>query len=173
MSELLLLKPSKELKGLIWDYRQEYFDFGEASIDGSYGLARYKDFDQWLEDVLSVEKNQLSKRNVHESTFFSIRQSDNKIIGSIQIRHSLTPKLERHGGHIGYAIRPSERGKGYGKKQLSLGLDIAERLGVRKVVITCNADNIASSKTIISCGGRLVFENVYDGTPQQIFEIAL
>lgn len=53
--------------------------------------------------------------NVHASTFFSVRKSDNKIIGTIQLWHFLTDEFKKHGGHIGYGIRPTERKKGYGK----------------------------------------------------------
>ena len=76
-----------------------------------------------LEIVLSIEKDKL-RNNVHASTFFSVRKSDNRIIGTIQLRHFLTDELEKHGGHIGYGIRPTERKKGYGKQQLLLALEV-------------------------------------------------
>lgn len=172
MSELLLKKPSKELAESIWAYRQEYFNYRETNINGSCGLARASNFDEWLELVLSIEKDKL-RNNVHASTFFSIRKSDNKIIGSIQLRHFLTPELEQHGGHIGYGIRPSERRKGYGKQQLLLVLEEARNLKIPKVMILCDKDNISSIKTAISCGGILTRENIYEGKAQQIFWIDL
>lgn len=169
MDNLILAKPSKELENSIWEYRQEYFDFGETHINGSCGIAYYNDFNEWLDLVLSIEKDRLSRDNVHASTFFSVRKSDNKIIGSIQLRHFLTKDLEKHGGHIGYGIRPTERKKGYGKQQLLLVLDIAREMKLPKVMITCDKDNIASSRTVISCGGILICENNYKGKEQQIF----
>ncbi|MFZ5354856.1 MAG: GNAT family N-acetyltransferase [Bacillota bacterium] len=172
MNDLILKKPSKALADLIWEYRQEYFRHGETNINGSCGIASYDNFNEWLEVALSIEKDKL-RNNVHASTFFSMRKSDNKIIGSIQLRHSLTPELEQHGGHIGYGIRPSERKKGYGKQQLSLVLDVARQMGILKVLITCDKENIASAKTAISCGGRLAGENIYDNKPQLIYWIDL
>lgn len=173
MENLILVKPSKKLEKSIWAYRQEYFDFGETHINGSYGIAYYNDFNDWLNIVLSIEKEKLSRDNIHASTFFSVRKSDNKIIGSIQLRHFLTEDLEKHGGHIGYGIRPSERKKGYGKQQLLLVLDIARQMKLPKVMISCDKDNIASSRTAISCGGKLTSENYFNDKEQQIFWINL
>jgi predicted acetyltransferase len=167
-NELIIIRPSSEFKEAIWEYRQEYFDFGETQINGSCGIGRANNFDEWLELVLSIEKDKL-RNNVHASTFFSLRKTDNKIIGSIQLRHSLTPELEKHGGHIGYGIRPSERRKGYGKQQLLLALDEAYHLKIPKVMIICDKDNVPSMKTAISCGGILTCENIYEGKAQQIY----
>lgn len=173
MDSLILVKPSKELEKSIWEYRQEYFDCGEKHINGSYGIAYYDNFDEWLELVLSIEKDNLSREKVHASTFFSIRKSDNKIIGSIQLRHFLTDELEKHGGHIGYGIRPKERQKGYGKQQLHLVFDVAKAMNIPKVMISCDKDNIASNRTIISCGGVLTCENYYKDKEQQVFWVNL
>lgn len=173
MDNLILVKPSKELEESILEYRQEYLNFGESHINGSSGIAYYKDFNEWLDIVLSIEKDKLSRDNIHASTFFSLRKSDYKIIGSIQLRHFLTEDLEKHGGHIGYGIRPSERKKGYGKQQLLLVLDKAREMKIPKVMISCDKDNIASSRTAISCGGILTCENYYKDKEQQIFWINL
>ncbi|WP_204400396.1 GNAT family N-acetyltransferase [Alkaliphilus hydrothermalis] len=172
MSEIILVKPSKILEGKILEYKQEYLGFKETNINGSCGLAGYIDFDEWLEIVLSIEKDKL-RNNVHASTFFSVRKSDNRIIGTIQLRHFLTDELEKHGGHIGYGIRPTERKKGYGMQQLSLVLEIAKEMKIPKVVIICDKDNIASRQTAISCGGILTGENFYEGKEQQIYWINL
>ncbi len=172
LSELILVNPSKVLKEKILEYKEEYFDFEETNINGSCGLARYNDFDEWLEIVLSIEKDKLYN-NVHASTFFSVRKSDNRIIGTIQLRHFLSDELEKHGGHIGYGIRPTERKKGYGKQQLLLVLEIAKDMKIPKVMIICDKDNIASSRTAISSGGTLTGENFHEGKEQQIYWINL
>ena len=172
MNELILVKPSKALEERILEYKREYLSFGETNVNGSCGLSRYSDFDEWLELVLSIEKDRL-RNNVHASTYFSVRKTDNKIIGSIQLRHSLTTELEKHGGHIGYGIRPSERKKGYGSQQLSLALEIAKEMDISRVMIICDKDNIASGRTAMSCGGILTEENFYEGKEQQIYWINL
>ena len=71
----------------------------------------------------------------------------------MDIRHELNEYLEKFGGHIGYGIAPSERKKGYGKIQLKLGLEKAKKIGLKKVLITCDDNNIGSAKTIEACGG--------------------
>lgn len=58
-------------------------------------------------------------------------------------------------------IRPFERNKGYGAKQLSLVLKKAKELGIGKVMISCDKDNLASAQVAINNGGRLTFEG-YD-----------
>lgn len=170
-NNLLLVRPSKILEREILEYRQEYFNYGETQVNGSCGLAYYDNFNEWLNLVLSIEKDKL-RNNVHTSTFFSIRKEDNKIIGSIKLHHFLTPDLE-NGGHIAYGIRPSERKKGYGKQQLLLLLDVARNMKIPNVMITCDKDNIASAKTALSCSGILISENIYEGVEQQHYCIDL
>lgn len=170
MDDLILIKPSKELEKEIWEYRQEYFDYGEKYVNGSCGITAFENFDTWLEIVLSVEKERL-RNGVHASTFFSVRKSDHKLIGSIQLRHSLTEELAQHGGHIGYGVRPTERKKGYGRQQLILILAAAKEMGLQKVLIFCDKDNTASACTAISCGGVPAGESYYQGKEQLAFEI--
>ena len=79
-------------------------------------------------------------------------------LGVSKLRHSLTPALEDAGGHIGYRIRPDERGKGYGTQILALTLPHARDLGLARVLLTCDADNIRSARVIMANGGVLVSE---------------
>ncbi len=80
---------------------------------------------------------------------------DEKFVGHVNVRHELTDKLKIIGGHIGYYIRPTERRKGYGYKILGLALIKAHELGLKKVMITCNDDNVGSIKVIERNGGIL------------------
>ena len=76
-------------------------------------------------------------------------------MGTIHFRHALTPRLEATGGHIGYAIRPGQRGKGYGKRILALLLARLQASGWERVLLTCDAANLASARVIEANGGRL------------------
>ena len=85
-----------------------------------------------------------------------------KFIGEIGIRHTLNEALLNYGGHIGYGIRYSCWGKGYGTKMLSLALKKVKRMGLNKVLITCDNDNHSSAKVIENNGGKL--ENIVNNT---------
>ena len=83
------------------------------------------------------------------------------LVGRISIRHELNDWLSRYGGHIGYAVIPSMRGRGFGTEILRQGLVVARAIGVEDVLVTCDEDNIASARLIEACGG--VFESVVEG----------
>lgn len=79
-------------------------------------------------------------------------------LGVSKLRYTLTPALEDAGGHIGYRIRPDERGKGYGTQILALTLPHARALGLERVLLTCDADNVRSARVILGNGGVLTSE---------------
>ena len=81
--------------------------------------------------------------------------------GRISIRHVLNENLLKLGGHIGYSVRPTKRGLGYGKTALRIVLPKAKALGITKALLTCDATNIASKKIIEGNGG--VLENEVPG----------
>jgi len=80
------------------------------------------------------------------------------VLGTMALRHYLTPLLEDVGGHIGYAIRPSERRKGYGTRILALTLERARAMGLGRVLVTCDTDNLGSARVIQRNGGALASE---------------
>lgn len=81
----------------------------------------------------------------------------NEYLGRLAIRHRLTPGLLEQGGHIGYDVRPTARRRGHATAMLAAALPIAEQLGIYRVLVTCDADNIGSRRTIEKNGG--VFED--------------
>lgn len=76
-------------------------------------------------------------------------------LGSLAVRHRLTPWLTDFGGHIGYSVRPSARRRGIATAALALGLVEAGRLGIDPVLLTCDVGNAASAKVIEANGGVL------------------
>lgn len=120
-------------------------------------------YKEWLDNVIKCQGKDYaeSKGKVAATTYFTIRESDNKIIGMVNFRHYLNEYLKNFGGHIGYGIRPTERKKGYAKIQLYLVLLEAQKMGIDKVMVDCVDTNEASEKVIKSLGG--VFEReVYE-----------
>ena len=83
------------------------------------------------------------------------------LVGNLAIRHRLNDYLLAAGGHVGYAVRPSRRREGHATAALGLSLDRCRELGIDRVLVTCEDDNLASARTIESRGG--VLEDVRDG----------
>lgn len=78
-------------------------------------------------------------------------------IGAVHIRHQLNEQLENFGGHIGYGIRPSQRGRGYGNLILKLALKYCkDNLGLEKALLTCDEANLGSKRVIEDNGGELI-----------------
>ncbi|MGJ3237345.1 MAG: GNAT family N-acetyltransferase [Anaerolineae bacterium] len=109
-------------------------------------------FDEYVETLLKNETEPMAGY-VPQTTYWLI--VDEQYAGTIDIRHKLTPALERFGGHIGYRIRPSMRQKGYGTLQLRLCLPKVWALGIDRALITCDDDNIGSRRIIEANGGVL------------------
>lgn len=131
----------------------------------------YHDFDYYL-DHLEIKTAENGK--VPDSVFFLFDEENDRLLGAVNIRHYLNDYLLREGGHIGDGIRPSERRKGYATKMIGLALNECKRLGIDKVLITCNKDNIGSAKSIINNGGILENEIVNeDGELEQRYWITL
>jgi predicted acetyltransferase len=90
---------------------------------------------------------------VHQTMLWFVEEDE--WLGRLSIRHRLTAALEELGGHIGYVVRPSARGKGYATQMLVQSLPIAAGLGIDPALLTCDTDNIASRKVIEAAGGEL------------------
>lgn len=133
----------------------------------------YSSFENMVEQLVQLrDKPELVERSVKSSTFWLIKNGI-QLIGVVNIRHELDEYLRSIGGHIGFGIRPSERRKGYATELLRLALIESNRLGLQKVLVTCDNDNVGSAKTIINNGGVLDSEIVVDGVKIQRYWIDL
>jgi len=139
---------------------EQFMEFCEAlkpeDTQGRW-LFEYKGepFDVLVEKLQDWKQGrQLPEGWVPCSTFYLVKD-DGKIVGKSSFRHQLNEFLKTIGGHIGYIIRPDERWKGYGNEILRLTLNKARELGLTKVLVTCDEDNIASAKIIEKNGGKL------------------
>lgn len=165
MEKFYLELPTLERKEEALEYINEFVEY-KSEINGTGGLddtLEGMSYEEWLENSTKMQEKEYakSKNLVPGTTYFMIRESDNKIIGMINIRHYLNDFLRKVGGNIGYSIRPTERRKGYAKIQLYLGLIKALELGIDKAMVDCVNTNIGSDKTIQALGGEL-FETVYE-----------
>jgi predicted acetyltransferase len=80
---------------------------------------------------------------------------DGVLVGTISVRFALNDFLATRGGHIGYAVHPEHRRRGYATEMLRLGIDLARSQGVGDLLVTCNDDNVGSAAVIERCGGVL------------------
>lgn len=151
---LLLVNPSMEYKNQVLKYKNEFIQDDDDLAGTSY-LEEYDVYEEWMKFVLDNEKESTKHTEVTASVFLVIREEDNKLVGMINIRHTLNEYLYNYGGHIGYSVRKVERRKGYATEMLKIALEKCMELGMKKVLLTCDANNIASQKTIKSCGGIL------------------
>lgn len=172
--ELELVQPTNEYKEQVEEYLQEFLDNGEMEIAGDGGLDIIKDFDKWLEKIqndMSVET--MEKDRVPSTVYLTIRKSDKRIVGNLQIRHFLNEKLLNYVGHIGDSVRPSERKKGYATEQIRLALEKCKELGIGNVLMGCEKDNVGSAKSIQNNGGILEDERYVDNKLVQRYWISL
>ena len=158
MEKIILVKPNLSYADEIIKYKEESLKESPL-INGSAGLNNFSSIEDWLEEL----KRRSSEATVPEglvpsSTYLGVREKDNYIVGMIDIRHYLNEYLTQVGGNIGYSVRKTERNKGYAKQMLKLALEKCKELKIKKVLITCDEDNIASEKVILSANAK--FEDI-------------
>jgi predicted acetyltransferase len=158
----VLVEPSEDLKIEFLEMAADFKAFGDE-----YFNTASANFAAYLEKALNHARGlNLKPDRVQETEFWLI--ADGKLIGRSKLRHRLTPALEREGGHIGYAVRPSERRKGYGTLILKLTLEKAANLGFQKVLATCDTENTGSARIIEKNGGKFAARAILEKSGKQI-----
>ena len=171
MEKIFLEIPTINRKQEALDYLKENIEYNsDLNGTGNMDMCLYGvTYEEWLLELKKREDIEYLKQiNRYQSkTFFVVRDSDDKIVGMINVRYNISEdKLKTWASHIGYGIRPTERRKGYAKIALYLGLLEERKLGEEKVLLNCAVDNVGSNKTILSLGGKLektIFDE-YDKT---------
>ena len=173
MEKIILVKPDLSYADEIIKYKEE--SLAESPIiNGSAGLDRFSSIEIWFEELKKKScEDTVPKGLVPSSTYLGVREKDNYIVGMIDIRHYLNEYLTQVGGHIGYGVRKTERNKGYAKQMLKLALEKCKELKIKKVLITCDEDNIASEKVILSANAKLEDIRNVDGENKKRFWIDL
>lgn len=178
IEKFYLENPSMERKNDVIEYMNEHVKYN-SNINGTGSFDHVLEgetYEECLDRYYKIQDNEYAKSidRCPGKTYFLIRKNDNKLIGMINIRHHLTPKMLVHGGHIGYGVRPSERRKGYNKINLYLGLIKAlEEFNLDKVMLDCDVKNLGSDKTIQALGGVLERTDIddYDGALTNVYWI--
>lgn len=154
MNRLKMVLPTPEYKEKLMDYKREFIENGE-SMDGTAGLRNAETFEEWYSTFCDNLTEETVRDGLVPATTYMAIATDGRLIGMIDIRHRLNDYLLNFGGNIGYSIRKSERQQGYATEMLALALTEFVKLNIKKVLITCDKDNIASAKTMINNGGKL------------------
>jgi len=166
-----LVTPSARYRDSFLAGAAEFQD--EGRLDSTYSIclgydieALRRRFDSFVRDLVDLGEpaRGLGGRYVDRVLWLV---DDDEYIGQSSIRPELcTSYLITYGGHIGYSIRPSRRRRGYGREILSISLEISRDMGLKRVLVTCDSDNLGSQKVIERNDG--VFESAMK-MPAQAF----
>lgn len=150
---LKLIKRDKSYIKGYKEYCQEYYDQNIVSFKPT----NPKNIDDdWFENSIewySKKEQGLILGQPKSIHYWAV--DEEKFIGEFQLRPELDDNLMKSIGSIGYSVRTTEWGKGYGKEILKLGLEISKDLGIDKVLLIINSDNIKSCHICEICGGIL------------------
>lgn len=129
--------------------------------DGTEDLI-YNRFSEYVAELRSRETTP-APHFVRGITYWAIQGEE--LVGRIGLRLELNDFLATLGGHVGYIVRPSCRGRGIASRMLEFVLQTSEARSLGKLLVTCDEDNLASQRVIEKCGG--VYESTLhpDGRP--------
>lgn len=162
-----LVKPSMLYKDSYLDMVSDYRQAGERYY---HQRSATFDFESFLGELEANRLGQdLEPGYVPMSTFWLVLD-EQTVVGESRLRHTLNPALAIVGGHIGYAVRPSMRGRGYATELLRCTLLEAHRIGLTRVMLTCDQDNAASRRVIEKNGGVLTSEAISPSSGKPIYQ---
>lgn len=150
---LVLREPCLEDEKSILEFRKPFAE--ERTYFPMEGISNFlviRKYEEWLK-MKDREEVDLTSGEKYKTKTYILVDENNYIYGACNIRYPLVGNLFNLGGNIGYAVRPNERGKGYGKELLELSKLKCKELGLDKMLITARVENIQSNKLIEKCGG--------------------
>ena len=165
-----LVNLSEQYKDQLFEMMDEWAAANEKIVPYAIRKNDYHNFEYYLENLEIKEE---IDGKVPDTTLFCLDVDRNIFVGAVNIRHYLNEAMLLNGGHIGDGIRPSERRKGYATKMISLALEECKKLGIDKVLMVCDKNNIGSAKSIMNNGGVLENEVVVNGVTEQRYWITL
>ena len=164
-----LRRPRLADKKAVLDMMAE-FEQTQSAHDGGFWDTENFVYEEWLETNMQKEMGiNLPENHVPSIQFVSF-DDVGRALGFLNLRLRLNEGLLNYAGHIGYSIRPSERGKGYAKETLRQGLQVAKGKNIKRTLVTCSVNNPASRAVILANGGLL--EDVRNGVERYWIEVA-
>ena len=151
--ELELRKLSPEDGRDVYDLLQTLPADENGFMNPTNGLS-YGQYKDWLRRAVACsEQVGLVDGKVPETIFWLYE--DGKPVGMGKVRHLMTEALLKKGGNIGYAILPSARGRGLGKKLLALLVAESKQLHADRLLLTIQNHNLPSIRIALANGGRI------------------
>ena len=167
-----LVSPNIELKDKAIEFKMEFFSYNENTINGSELLDQTDNYEEWLGAVTANTSEETVNPNwVVTDTFFAIDEDD-RIVGIIDLRHTLNDFLKDF-GNCGYSVRPTERKKGYATEMLRLIIDAAKENGLKELHLGVERANEPSIKTIKKNGGVYERSFEFENEPADVYCIRL
>ena len=145
------------------------FEETQSAHDGGFWDAEAFVYEDWLESNRDMEMGLGIPDGWVPAVQLVAFARDGQARGFLNLRLRLSDYLREKGGHIGYSIRPSERGKGYAKESLRQGLKVAKGKNIKQALVTCSTENPTSRAVILANGG--VYEDVRNGTERYWIEV--
>jgi predicted acetyltransferase len=159
-----------EHEAVLCSFLAEFAAAGETEIHGYFGRSEWTHAET-VAAFVRWSEGEPPEGWVPSTTSFLV--DEGRILGVSSLRHWLTPHLLEHGGHVGYSVRPSERNRGHAARLLQNAARKARRLGIERLLVTCDADNVSSARVIEKCGGILENEVPTDDAPIRRYWIHL
>ena len=164
MMELFLAKPDLTFFDQYNEMMSEWRD-SKTQIAPWFLDAPFQDVEEFARLIRLLD--QCEHGNTDEkyasTTSYFVIDENSRLVGATSLRHYLTVEGLHTWGHIGYGVRPAERGNGYAVRMLRLMLEQAKEKKIRKVLVGVHEGNIASRRTVEKCGG--ILENIVHADP--------
>jgi len=159
-----LVRPAPEHRAAFLAMQADYQASDAPRYDEVY------DYLLWLQQMENYQSGtNLPPNRVRQDTFFLMGSQEGMcILGVCRFRHELHGMLTQIGGHVGYDVPPSQRRKGYATRMLGLVLSHAQNCGFKRILVTCDTENIASAHVIQKNGGKLENEMFWPPTEKMV-----
>ena len=154
MADELVLRELEEADEV--PFKEAVREFAEADPD--WPFAFHFDLDGDFAEYVRRLRDQRVGRSLPPgfvSATYLVALVSGRVVGRVSLRHTLNDFLRDFGGHVGFAVVPSARGRGYATEMLRRTVPLARRLGIGRLLVTCDDDNRASA-TVIERGGGVL-----------------